>query len=68
MFGLGEAIHTLALRTMAWLHDTRAQTLAEYGLLITVIAVGIVLLAMLAFRDELAAAFASGTDCLDGAC
>jgi Flp pilus assembly pilin Flp len=53
------------------LHDVRAergQTLAEYSLIITVVAVGTVLLAILAFRESLAGAFDRGTDCLDGNC
>jgi Flp pilus assembly pilin Flp len=51
--------------------DARAdhgQTLAEYSLIITVIAVGTVLLAMLTFRDALEGAFDSTRNCLDGNC
>jgi Flp pilus assembly pilin Flp len=44
------------------------QTLAEYSLIITAIAVGLVLLAMLVFRDALADAFNAATACLDGSC
>lgn len=44
------------------------QTLAEYGLLITVIAVGVVVLAAVAFREELAAAYDTAASCLDGSC
>lgn len=44
------------------------QTLAEYSLIITAIAVGLVLLAMLVFRDALADAFNLATACLDGSC
>ena len=53
---------------LARLQSSSGQTLAEYALLITVVAVGLVLLAMLTFRVELSAAFGSATDCLDGAC
>ena len=58
---------------LAWLAIARSrgesgQTLAEYSLIITVIAVGLVLLAMLIFRDALAGAFNAATACLDGSC
>ncbi len=58
---------------LAWLPTARSrgetgQTLAEYSLIITVIAVGLVLLAMLVFRDALADAFNAATACLDGSC
>jgi Flp pilus assembly pilin Flp len=51
--------------------DARAehgQTLAEYSLIITVVAVGLVLLAMMTFRDALGGAFDATRDCLDGVC
>jgi Flp pilus assembly pilin Flp len=48
--------------------DESGQTLAEYGLIITVIAVGLVLLAMMVFRDALAGAFNAATGCLDSVC
>ena len=44
------------------------QTLAEYSLLITIIAVGVVVLAMIAFRGALAGAYNAATGCLDGSC
>ena len=44
------------------------QTLSEYGLLVTVISVGVVVLAAIAFREQLAAAFNSTAGCLDGSC
>ncbi len=44
------------------------QTLAEYGLIVTVIAVGVVVTAMIVFRDVLAAGFDAGTRCLTGLC
>jgi Flp pilus assembly pilin Flp len=55
---------TLRVRTQ----DDSGQTLAEYGLIITVIAVGLVLLAMMVFRDALAGAFNAATGCLDSVC
>jgi Flp pilus assembly pilin Flp len=50
------------------LRAERGQTLAEYSLIITVIAVGTVLLAMIVFRGTLIAAFSSASRCLDGSC
>ena len=46
----------------------RAQTLAEYGLIISLVAVGVVIPTMLLFRGALADAFNSATNCLDGTC
>ncbi|MBI5287799.1 MAG: hypothetical protein HY873_02375 [Chloroflexi bacterium] len=57
-----------ASRLRARAHDDNGQTLAEYSMIITVIAVGTVLLAMIVFRESLAAAFNSATGCLDGTC
>jgi Flp pilus assembly pilin Flp len=58
------AAQTIRART----RDEAGQTLAEYGLIITVIAVGLVLLAMMVFRDALAGAFNAATGCLDSVC
>lgn len=59
---------TLATTLRARAADDRGQTLAEYSLIITVIAVGLVLLAMMVFRDALTGAFNLATGCLDGTC
>ena len=48
--------------------DEEGQTLAEYGLIMAVIAVSVVVLAVVAFRGAIVAAFSSATDCLDGSC
>lgn len=50
------------------LRDERGQTLGEYSLIITTIAVGLVLLAVLVFRSALGGAFSAGTRCLDASC
>jgi Flp pilus assembly pilin Flp len=42
----------------------RGQTLAEYGLILTLVAVGVVIPTMIIFRDALASAFNSATDCI----
>lgn len=41
------------------------QTLAEYGLIVSVIAVGVIVPSMLLFREALADAFQSATDCMN---
>ena len=58
----------LAARIYGLLTHERAQTLAEYGLILSLVAVGVVLPTMLIFRGEMAAAFNSATNCLDGVC
>ena len=50
------------------LRDVTGQTLAEYSILVTVVAVGLTLLALLVFREALTGAFDSVTECLDGSC
>lgn len=56
------------LRLLGLLGQQRGQTLAEYGLIITVIAVGVVVTGMIVFRNELATAFQTSSGCLDGSC
>ena len=46
--------------------DEEGQTLAEYGLIMAVIAVAVVVAAVVVFRDALTGAFDSATDCLTG--
>lgn len=48
--------------------DEEGQTLAEYGLIMAVIAVAVVVAAVVAFRGAITSAFSSATDCLDGSC
>lgn len=48
--------------------DERGQTLAEYGIILAVVAVAVVVLAVVAFREAIIVAFNSATDCLDGSC
>ncbi len=42
----------------------RGQTLAEYGLILTLVAVGVVVPTMIIMRTALAGAFGSATDCI----
>ncbi|MBI4570437.1 MAG: hypothetical protein HY723_00675 [Chloroflexi bacterium] len=46
----------------------RGQTLAEYSLILTLVAVGVMILALVIFRTELISAYASASSCLNGSC
>jgi Flp pilus assembly pilin Flp len=48
--------------------DDEGQTLAEYGLIMAVIAVAVVVLAVTVFRNAIVTAFNSAVNCLDGTC
>jgi Flp pilus assembly pilin Flp len=48
--------------------DEEGQTLAEYGLIMAVIAIATVVLAVTVFRNAIVGAFEAGTNCLDGTC
>lgn len=52
----------------ARLQDEEGQTLAEYGLIMAVIAVAVVITAVVLFRTAIISAFNSATNCLDGSC
>jgi Flp pilus assembly pilin Flp len=56
--------HTLEARAS----DEEGQTLAEYGLIMAVIAVSVVVLAVIAFRTAIVNAFNGAVGCLDGSC
>jgi Flp pilus assembly pilin Flp len=58
------AIKMLEVKT----RDEDGQTLAEYGLIMAVIAVAVVVAAVVAFRGAIVTAFSSATNCLDGTC
>ncbi len=57
--GIGQSIE-------AKFQDEEGQTLAEYGLIMAVIAVAVVVAAGVAFRGAIVGAFTSATDCLNG--
>jgi Flp pilus assembly pilin Flp len=68
-------IKDLALRVLvafqsieSKMKDEEGQTLAEYGLIMAVIAVFVVTAAAIAFRGAIVTAFNSATACLDGTC
>ena len=59
------------LSCLVWLQSRsteRGQTLAEYSLIITLVAVGTVVLCLIAFRENLITGFNSMSDCLTGNC
>lgn len=58
----------LAIRIRWVLGDERAQTLAEYGLILTLVAVGVTIPTLLIFRGILIDAFDSARACLNGSC
>jgi Flp pilus assembly pilin Flp len=48
--------------------DEEGQTLAEYGLILSVVAIATIVLAAIAFRDAIVGAFDEATGCLSGSC
>ena len=56
------------VRLASLFRSERGQTLAEYGLIVTVIAVGVVVLAMIAFRNDLIVGYNLMSSCLNGSC
>ncbi len=59
-----EALRGLLVRT----RDEDGQTLAEYGLIVTLIAVAVTVLALIVFRGALIDSFSAATNCLNGSC
>lgn len=69
MFRLPEdTLLRLVARLNGLLYQERGQTLAEYGLIVTLVGVGITILALLAFRTQFIAAYDSMSNCLSGSC
>ena len=62
------------LRLLSWqaprieISDEKGQTLAEYGLIMAVISIAVVITAVTLFRGAIITAFNSATNCLDGSC
>ena len=70
MLGLVEEV---VLRGTARVHGLltraeRGQTLAEYSLILTLIAVGVTVAGMIVFRTQIASNFTAVTSCLTGSC
>jgi Flp pilus assembly pilin Flp len=71
----GVMFNELAVRILVAFHrietrlqDEEGQTLAEYGLIMAVIAVAVVAAAAVAFRGAIIASFSKSTTCLSGSC
>lgn len=70
-----QLVNEALLRVLAGWHgmqthvkDEEGQTLAEYGLILAVIAIAVVVTAVIGFRDAIVSAFNGAVDCLDGSC
>ncbi len=61
-YALAYARTTVAYCSLIW--RERGQTLAEYGLILTLVAVGVVIPTLIIMRTALAGAFGSATDCI----
>ena len=61
------ALQGLANAIESKFQDEEGQTLAEYGLIMAVIAVAVVVAAGVAFRGAIIGAFSSATNCLSAA-
>jgi Flp pilus assembly pilin Flp len=69
MFGqLALRCHLSIQSLMQGARDEDGQTLAEYGLILSVVAVAVVVAAAITFRDAIVTSFASATKCLSGSC
>jgi Flp pilus assembly pilin Flp len=65
---LQERVPLPFIRLVQAFQSPRAQTLAEYGLIISVIAVAVIIPTMLLFRQTLIDAYNAAAACLDGSC
>ena len=65
---LADRLLAVVARAHLLLAGERAQTLAEYGLILTLIAVGVAVPTMLIFRTTMVDAYNSTINCLGGSC
>ena len=69
-----QLLNEALLRLLTWegfqvrANDEEGQTLAEYGLIMAVISVAVVVTAVTLFRTAIIGAFTSATGCLSGSC
>ena len=69
MFRLpGDLLLRLVGRLHGLLYQERAQTLTEYAMITSFIVVGVTVLALIAFRDQIPAGYDAVADCLSGGC
>jgi Flp pilus assembly pilin Flp len=64
VLGVFVAIQSALLRV----REERGQTLAEYSLIMATIAVAVVVISVITFREALVGAYSSASRCLDGSC
>lgn len=62
------AVSMASLRLWAALSAARGQTLAEYTLLVSVIAVAAIVVGIILFRDTVSGVIGDASDCLNGNC
>lgn len=68
-WAIEERLLLVAIRASGLLtRREQAQTLAEYSLILTLIAVGVTVTGMIVFRTQIAANFTAVTSCLTGSC
>lgn len=65
---MGVALLAVCARVSFVCSRARGQTLAEYGMILTLVAVGVVIPTMLLFREALIDAFVAATSCMNGSC
>jgi Flp pilus assembly pilin Flp len=65
---IGDALVAVCARVSFVVARQRGQTLAEYGLILTLVAVGVVIPTMLLFREQLIDAYTAAASCLNGSC
>ncbi len=65
---LHEAVFRAGVRLLGLLCKERGQTLAEYSLLVGVLAVGVIIPSTFVFRDAIASAFDAVIFCLNTGC
>ena len=56
------------VRLHGLLHSERGQTLGEYALIVSLVGVGITIIALIAFRTQLVAGWDAMSNCLNGNC
>ncbi len=64
----GDLLLRLVGRLNGLLYRERAQTLAEYALITSFIVVGVTVLALIAFRDQIPAGYDAVAACFSGGC
>ncbi len=63
-----DRILSLALIRLSQVRDEQGQTLAEYSLILSLVAVGVVVMAVTLFSSTIGGTYDSVTACLDGGC